>query len=330
MKILVAFSGGKDSQASLIWAVREFGVDKVTAVFCDTGWEHALTYQHVIDVTNQMGVKLVTVRSKKYRGMLDLAKKKGRFPSTKARFCTEELKSKPMIDYILDEVKDHCLIIQGIRADESLSRSKMQKNCTYFKHYFEPYDDNRVKLNRLINKSKLTTKELINKVILTGKVSKGKLEPKFLTYRKVEVVAFCKLFAQDVIRPLFNKTGQEVMRMILEAGQKANPLYYQGLKRVGCYPCVMCTHSEVLKLIENDPDYVERVREAEQEVGKTFFPPKYIPQLYATKLDYGSGKKVNSMDDVKRYLSLKYPPDSLLPPDDNQDRRCMSFYGICE
>ena len=40
MKILVSYSGVKDSQACLINAIKEYGADKVTAVFCDTGWEH--------------------------------------------------------------------------------------------------------------------------------------------------------------------------------------------------------------------------------------------------------------------------------------------------
>lgn len=40
MKIIVSFSGGKDSQACLIQAANKYGVDKIEAVFCDTGWEH--------------------------------------------------------------------------------------------------------------------------------------------------------------------------------------------------------------------------------------------------------------------------------------------------
>lgn len=38
MRILVSFSGGKDSQAALIHTVEKYGSDKVEAVFCDTGW----------------------------------------------------------------------------------------------------------------------------------------------------------------------------------------------------------------------------------------------------------------------------------------------------
>ena len=38
MKIIVSFSGGKDSQACLIQAANKYGADKIEAVFCDTGW----------------------------------------------------------------------------------------------------------------------------------------------------------------------------------------------------------------------------------------------------------------------------------------------------
>lgn len=137
-KVIVSFSGGKDSLASLIWAINSFGAKHVTAAFCDTKWEHELTYKHIEDVTQKLGVKLVTLKSRQYNGMLDLVYKKKRFPSTKARFCTEELKQKPMIDFVLSQ-KTNLLIIQGIRNDESESRSKMLENCRFFKYYFEPY-----------------------------------------------------------------------------------------------------------------------------------------------------------------------------------------------
>ncbi len=128
MKVIVQWSGGKDSEACLIWAVEKYGAKKVTAVFCDTGWEHADTYKHVHLIPELLGIKLDILKSKKYEGFVDMAVKKGRFPSTKARFCTEELKIKPMIDYVLDQ-KESLIIIQGIRADESHARSQMESEC---------------------------------------------------------------------------------------------------------------------------------------------------------------------------------------------------------
>ena len=113
MKVLVSFSGGKDSHACLIEAVNKYGSDKIEAVFCDTGWEHPDTYNHIIKTCTDLNVKLTTLKSK--CDFVSLAVYKKRFPSTMARFCTDELKMKPMIDYVLS-LNDSCIIIQGIRA----------------------------------------------------------------------------------------------------------------------------------------------------------------------------------------------------------------------
>lgn len=134
MKVIVSFSGGKDSLASLLWVRNNLTKDFIT-VFCDTGWEHPLTYKYIEEVQEQLGLNLITVKSKKFNGMVDLTKKKSRWPSSQRRFCTSELKTIPMIDYILDEVNDDVLIIQGIRAAESAKRAEMSKQCTYFKYY---------------------------------------------------------------------------------------------------------------------------------------------------------------------------------------------------
>lgn len=105
------------------------GGGNLTAVFCDTGWEHPDTYKHVNDVCLQMGVRLITLKSK--YDFVSLAAHKKRFPSTNARFCTSELKMKPMIDYVLS-LKESCIIIQGIRAGESTARAAMEEECMYY------------------------------------------------------------------------------------------------------------------------------------------------------------------------------------------------------
>lgn len=201
MKILVSFSGGKDSQACLIQAFKQYGGGDLIAVFCDTGWEHPDTYKHVNDVCLQMGVRLITLKSK--YDFVSLAVHKKRFPSTNARFCTSELKMKPMIDYVLS-LKESCIIIQGIRAGESTARAAMEEECMYFKSYFQP-----------------------NK--------KGRTE----NYRSKDVKEWCSQFDASVLRPIFKWSAQQVIDCILDAGQKPNPLYYRGFSRVGCFPCIM-------------------------------------------------------------------------------------------
>jgi 3'-phosphoadenosine 5'-phosphosulfate sulfotransferase (PAPS reductase)/FAD synthetase len=299
MKILVAFSGGKDSLASLIWTVKEFGLNKTEAIFCDTGWEHELTYEHIQDVVAQIGVKLTIVKSKKYDGFVDMAKKKGRFPSSQARFCTEELKTKPMIDFILSQ-SEHLTIVQGIRKDESNARSKMMATCRFFKFYFEPY----------------------------GVDKKGK--PKFFTYRKEEVIEWCKSYSDDILRPAFNWTAQETINFILDNGFKPNPLYYKGFSRVGCFPCIMCKLQEVKQMAKEFPEYADRLINAETEVGRTFFSPDDIPKRARTGFDPKSGKKLATAKDVIKYVQKDVNQGEIFATDENKDGRCMSFYGLCE
>ena len=97
MKIIVSFSGGKDSQACLIQAAKQYSVDKLEAVFCDTGWEHPDTYQHINEICQRLDVRLVVLRSQKYTDFVDMSIKRSRFPSSQRRFCTSELKIKPMM-----------------------------------------------------------------------------------------------------------------------------------------------------------------------------------------------------------------------------------------
>lgn len=303
MKILVAFSGGKDSLACLIWTVNnpEYKNIPIEAVFCDTGWEHELTYKHIDDVTKKLNVKLVTLTSKKYKNFLELCIKKKMFPSAKSRFCTEELKSKPMIDYILKQ-KDNLIIIQGIRSEESMARSKMKEQCTFFKHYYEHYR--------------------INK--------KGR--KLFHTYRKKEVLKFREKYNDDILRPVFDWSGSEIMNYIITNDFKPNPLYYKGMKRVGCYPCVMSTHLDLNAIIKNSPDHIQKLQEAEDTVQRSFFPPKTIPERYQTGFDENSKKKFPYLRDVVKYIKSKNENGDLFEENetDTDGHRCMSFYSICE
>lgn len=301
LKILVANSGGKDSQASLIWAVKESGykIENIESVFCDVGWEDPKTYEHILKITSDLGVNHVRISSKKYDGFADMVLKKGRFPSTKARFCTEELKTKPFIDYILDQCQCHIIVVQGRRKDESHSRSLMDKQCTYFKYYFEPY----------------------------GHDKNGK--PKYHTYRKKEVFAYCEKYMADTIRPCFDWTAQETIEYSLKHGYSINPLYYEGDGRVGCKLCIMSRHGQLQRTSQRSPHIIDEIKELELEAKSTFFPPNYIPKRASHTTDPKSGKKIVTMEDAVNYVNSKNQQEKIFK-EPFTGKGCMSFYGICE
>jgi 3'-phosphoadenosine 5'-phosphosulfate sulfotransferase (PAPS reductase)/FAD synthetase len=121
---ILAYSGGKDSTATALH-LKEKGI-KFTPVFCDTGWEHPLTLDYLDYANNTfLGGDLVTIRSEKFKGMRDLVTVKKRVPSAKARFCTEALKVKPMIEWLAANEVD--IVYQGIRSRESKARAAMHQ-----------------------------------------------------------------------------------------------------------------------------------------------------------------------------------------------------------
>jgi 3'-phosphoadenosine 5'-phosphosulfate sulfotransferase (PAPS reductase)/FAD synthetase len=118
---VAAFSGGKDSTALLLW-LREQGIP-FTAVFFDTGWEHPLTYAYIEEINQRLlGGALITLRHPQH-DMRSLVKAKGSVPMGHARFCTVELKIKPIHAWI-EAQDDDVTMYQGIRAQESAARRK--------------------------------------------------------------------------------------------------------------------------------------------------------------------------------------------------------------
>lgn len=292
MKIIVSFSGGKDSQASLIQACKEFGAKNIEAVFCDTEWEHEETYRHVHKVVEQLGVKLITLKNKN-GGFESLCKRMRWFPDTQKRSCTVQLKIQPMIDYILTH-DDDLTIIQGIRAAESASRSKLPCSADYFAEYFANNDKS--------------------------------------LYRKTDVKNWCKNHQAIVSRPMLGMSAQEIIDFILDNGQQPNPLYRRGSRRVGCYPCIYARLLEI-KVMRKDEKYIKRVNELEDAINSqrekgteaSLFPKGKIPERFCKK--YGCG--IPSFEDVIAYVSRDDAQLDLFEPE--QGYSCMSIYhGLCE
>lgn len=327
MIVLGPTSGGKDSQAALLWAIDKFGLKKVIACFCDVKWEADETYEHIDYIFKKSGVEYKILSSKKYDGMVDLAKKRKRFPSTTARFCTEELKIYPMVDFILT-LEDHVIVVDGIRADESEKRSKMQPECRYFKYYFEPYQTNSMIVENFLNlkkKPSLVQQNKYKKAL--ERLYIGKEDPKYFTYRKKEVFEWCSKYADDLFRPFFHSTADEVLYYSLNKGYKVNPRYFKGYSRVGCDPCVMEGIEELAITVKNEPNTVQKVKNAEKEANSSFFPPDKIPKRYHSKRDK-NGKSYPTMEDVERYIKDKNATGDMF--EDDPVFKCKSVYNICE
>lgn len=259
----VNVSGGKDSTATYLLALDRG--KPFRAIMADTGHEAEQTMEYAqrlgertggpavefvrADFSAGMETKRKFVETKwRERGVpedtvlralaalrptgipfLDLCIWKGRFPVSKTRFCTEELKAKPL-DKIISEALLSGRVTQwlGIRRDESLRRA----NAPMFQRV--RFDDRHDML---------------------------------------------------LFRPLIHWTADDVFALHRRHGLEPNPLYLQGMSRVGCWPCIFARKSELAEIARRYPEAFERlvewerlVAEASKRGAATFFAGDVTPE----------------------------------------------------
>lgn len=120
-KCVIPVSGGKDSQSCLQLALERFHKDEILGLFCDTQFEHPITYKHVEYLRNYYGVYIDTVCM---GDVLRESERWGRFPGGGSRHCTDYLKIRPTKIYLksLAEKQGGFEVWYGMRSDESQER----------------------------------------------------------------------------------------------------------------------------------------------------------------------------------------------------------------
>lgn len=242
---VVSMSGGKDSTATALLAIEQFGKERVRLVLADTGNEHEATMAYALDyLPAVLGIKVDVVRAdfaeriarkRVYvvdvwptKGVpqrvidaalemlhptgnpfLDLCIWKGRVPSRKAQFCTQFLKRYPLDAYTFDLMSQGYEVEswRGVRRDESQNR----RNAKDREEAAEGW---------------------------------------------------------TIVHPIAAWTAQQVVDYVRSKGLELNPLYSQGMHRVGCMPCINCNKGELLEIARRFPEHIERIRRWEQIIGQ--------------------------------------------------------------
>jgi 3'-phosphoadenosine 5'-phosphosulfate sulfotransferase (PAPS reductase)/FAD synthetase len=206
---------------------------------------------------------------------LDLCLWKGKFPSVKVRFCTDELKVLPIHDQIVRPILATGRSVrswQGVRADESARRA------TYPMH----------------------------ERLMAG------------------VWAY---------RPLLRWTAADVFALHRRHAVKPNPLYLQGMNRVGCMPCIMSRKGELAEIGRRFPGVIDRLRKWEElisTVGKrgtaTFFDvrPFAEDKFNVNYIDHGidAAFQWSLTERGGRQFNLFLSGEEI--------PACSSSYGLCE
>lgn len=125
---IVSVSGGKDSAALAAEMKRlaeETGIE-VRYVFADTGWEAPETYEYLATMERVLGITIDRVGFP--GGMLAKIRERAGFPNGGAKWCTDELKLRPLRAYhdaIAAECDTDTINVIGVRAEESAKRAKL-------------------------------------------------------------------------------------------------------------------------------------------------------------------------------------------------------------
>ena len=144
MKYLVSISGGKDSTATLLWILERRKKENIIPIFADTGWEMDETYEYIEYLEKRLEIKIHRVQSK-FGGMKELALHKKFMPNLVMKYCTQELKQKPLQKFLVDNFlskKIKVISLNGTRREESRIRANRnffeKKEFTYsYKRYID-------------------------------------------------------------------------------------------------------------------------------------------------------------------------------------------------
>lgn len=318
---LVSISGGKDSTATLLVALERHPSDEVRAVFADTGNEHQATYDYVRYLGDRLGIGIHWLkqnfsdwwwRRRDYvrdvwprklvekNGMtqaqadrtvkralavleagptgnpyLDLCVLKGRFPSRRAQFCTQFLKTEPLTEYALDLIEQHGAVEswQGVRAEESPSRAKL------------PEREDRG----------------------------GGL---------------------TIYRPIHKWTVEQVFEQHRKHWVEPNPLYRQGMGRVGCMPCINAAKDELLEIAKRWPEHIDRIEEWERLVGQASKREHATFFAGANRGDGLTSAEVYARANIRQMVEWSQTQRGGRMLDwirlHQEPAACASAYGLCE
>lgn len=316
---VVSLSGGKDSTAAALMALELHGLDACRFVFADTGNEHEATYTYALDyLPRALGIAVDVVRA-------DFADEFATKRANLARLAAGEPESvvygkrKFMYAWTPEAAAralellhptgnpylDLCLVRGGFP-------SRKRQFCTQY-----------------LKRDPITEYQL-------GLVDQGHQVESWQGVRADESDARRWLPQYEWLgggmatyRPILRWHVEDVFEAHRVAGIEPNPLYKQGMTRVGCMPCINCSKAELAQIARRFPEHVERIAAWERLVSKVCRPRSPVSFFHVgTQGHSGQGTTIEHV--VQWARTSRGGRQFSLLTDLDEPTACSSSYGLCE
>lgn len=324
---VVSMSGGKDSTATAILAIEQHGVEACRFVFADTGNEHQATYEYALSyLPAALGIKLDVVRA-------DFADEFATKRANLARLAAGEPESAvygrrqfqyqwtpaaaahalELLHPTGNPYLDMCMLKGGFP-------SRKRQYCT---DYLKTKPLTAYAVDLLDAGQAVWSWQGVR--IDESDFRRDRLQGTGACVRSFEAVGG-GLFNY---RPILRWTVRDVFQAHELAGIQPNPLYLQGMSRVGCMPCINCSKGELREIARRFPAEIERIAEWERLVSGVCRPRSPVSFFHmGTQGHAGQTSTIHAVVEWSR-TTRGGRQFSLLEQLEDAGG-CSSAYGLCE
>lgn len=316
IKHVVSVSGGKDSAATLLLCIERFGIKNLEPIFCDTGNEHAEVYAYLDHLELALGIKINRLRAnfdaeiaaKRMFIARDKRTRRGK-DGKKVRWSNKsKRRALELLHPTGNPFLDLCLW-------KGRFPSRKAQFCTL-----------ELKRNPAVE-FQLALIEAGYTVVSWQGIRRDESQNR-RNAKKFEAVGG----GLYIYRPIVEWTAAQVFSYCASKGIKPNPLYLQGMGRVGCMPCINANKAELRQIADRFPEHVTRIHEWERLVsqvskrGYSTFMHKNI--VSGTSREIFEGHGILQVIDWARTTRGGKQRDLLAGLEDVGG--CSSSYGLCD
>jgi 3'-phosphoadenosine 5'-phosphosulfate sulfotransferase (PAPS reductase)/FAD synthetase len=240
---VVSVSGGKDSMATAVLARDKCGLDNCRFVFADTGNEHELTCEYVNVYLPTVLGPIVTVRADFSREI-----------ANKRIYAQEVWPTKGVPNEIVQRALS-VLHPTGVPfLDMCLWKGRFPSRMTQFcTQYLKRTPLDNYLLDQMEGDREIQSWRGIRRDESSNRSNALDRE----------------LVAEGywIVQPIVTWTAQQVVDFVIGRGIKLNPLYSQGMHRVGCMPCINSSKDDLLETSKRFSPHIDKIREWERLVS---------------------------------------------------------------